>query len=327
MKKITIAFVCLFLIGCFTGCDPYERTPVEKSIFVNHQSLTMLVGDQMQLKASPSKVTYSWKSEDPAVATVNASGLVEAIGEGATNIAVRHNDIEVKVPVAVNQRIRLEKIEFNESVVDLAIGSKLSLNPLPVPHNANDFNRFYWSSDNENVAVVDVMGQVKAIAPGVATITVKGGELSGTLKVRVFRGFNVALKKPVRVSSLYAPQFVGENAVDGILNTSDNSNRWLCKPTTSNGPQWIEVDLEGEYEIYSLEFWIQEGWPSIDFKFQKKENDEWVDIFTETGNSKSAYSRTFEATTAKKVRIYFTLGSKDGIVRMYEMRVHAKIFE
>lgn len=326
MNKIVKTIAYLFLIGCFAGCDPYDRTAVEQSIYVNHQSLNMLVGDQLQLTASPTEVTYSWKSENPEVAAVNSSGLVEAIGEGATNIVVYHNDIEAKVPVAVSQRIRLENIELAESEISLAIGDKLTLSALPVPRNANDFSRFFWSSDNENVAVVDVMGQITAIAPGIANITVKGGELSRTMEVKVFRSENVALRKPVRVSSIFAAQYVGENAVDGILNTSDSNNRWVSQ-STNNGPQWIEIDMGAEYEIYSLEFWVQSGYPSINFQLQKEVNGEWKNIFSETGNAKTAYTKTFEATTASKVRLYFTKGSQDGIVRMYEVHVNAKVYK
>ncbi len=326
MNRIVITVVYIFLIGFFAGCDSYERTPVEKSIYVNHQSLNMLVGDQLQLTASPTELTYSWKSEDPAVAAVSLSGLVEATGEGTTNIVVYRNDIEVKVPVAVSQRIRLEKIEFAESDISLAVGEKLTLNALPVPRNANDFSRFFWSSDNDNIAVVDVMGQVAAIAPGVANITAKGGELSRTMEVKVFRSLNVALQKPVRVSSVFAAQYVGEKAVDGILNTSDSGNRWVSQ-STNNGPQWIEIDLGAEYEIYSLEFWTQKDYPCADFQFQKEFNGEWVTFFSQTSNTSVDYSTTFETTTASKVRLYFTKGSSDGIIRMYEMRVNAKVYK
>lgn len=326
MNKIVKTVAYLFLIGCFSGCDPYERTAVEQSIYVNHQSVNMLVGDQLQLTASPTEVTYSWVSEDPTVVTVNASGLVEAMGEGSTNIIAYHDDIQVKVPVTVSQRIRLENIEFAESAIELAIGGKSVLAALPIPADANDFSRFFWSSDNENVVVVDLMGQITAVAPGVANITVKGSEISRTIEVKVYRNMNVALKKPVTVSSVYAPQYVGENAVDGILNTSDSNNRWVSQ-STNNEPQWIEIDLGTEYEIYSLEFWTQANYPCADFRLQKEVDGEWVDIFSQTGNTNVAYSKTFEVTKASKVRLYFTKGSSDGIIRMYEMRVNAKVFE
>ncbi len=326
MNRILTTIAYMLLIVCIAGCDPYERTPAEESIFVNHQSISMFVGDQLQLTASPTEVTYDWKSEDPSVAVVSSSGLVEAIGEGTTNIVVFHDDVVTKVPVVVNQRISLEDIELAESDISIAIGDKLTLNALPVPRNANDFNRFFWSSANKNIAVVDVMGQVTAIAPGVANITVRGGELSKTTEVKVFRSVNVALQKPVRVSSVFSATYPGEKAVDGILNTSDSNNRWVSQ-STNNGPQWIEIDLGAKYEIYSLEFWTQNNYPCADFQFQEESNGEWVTIFSQTGNTSVAYSKIFETTTANKVRLYFTRGSSDGIVRMYEMRVHAKIFE
>lgn len=328
MNKIIKMVICLILIICSSGCNlGYEQINAEKSIYVNQQSLSLFIGEQIQLTASPTGFSFFWESEDTDVATVSSSGLVEAVGTGSTNIIASYDGVKTKVPVRVLLKTALENISVNVSGIEIGVGNELNVVALPVPSDANDFNRFFWSSDNENVAVVSPSGKVTALALGVANITVRAGDISKIIPVGVYRNTNVALKKPVTVSSLYASQYIGENAVDGILNTSDNTNRWVSQPVTGSAPQWITVDFGMEYKIHSLEFWTQSGYPCADFQLQKDVDGQWVNIFTQTGNTSVAYSKVFEETMARKVRLYFTKGSSDGIIRMYELRINAKTYE
>ncbi len=327
MNKTAKALIYLFLIGCISGCETYERPDAEQFIYVNQQSLNLLIGEQVQLKASPTEITYGWKSENLTVATVNSFGLVEAVGEGSTNIITFHGDIQTKVPITVNPIIPLEDIKLAVSKVELEVGGKLVIGASPVPADANDFSRFFWSSDNENVAIVNVMGEITALELGVANITVKAGGITKTITTGIYRSVNVALQKPVTVSSVNSSTYAGNNAVDGINDPANNNNRWVSQPVKNDVPQWIMVDLGAEYKIYSLQFWTQAKYPCADFQFQKEVDGEWVDIFPQTGNTNIAYSKTFEDTMTSKVRLYFTKGSSDGIIRMYEMSVNAKVYE
>ncbi len=325
MKQRYMIFAAVVLIA---GCDPYVRTEVEESLYINHQSLSMFVGEQMQLSASPTELTCGWESEDASVATVSASGLVSAVGPGSTYIVAASGDRSARIPVTAIVKVALEDLEC-ESEVELSVGAKGTLSAIPVPAEANDYGRFEWSSDNEKVATVNSSGGVTAIGLGKATITCKAGNISKNITISIFRTVNVALLKPATASSIYqnSTVYVPSKAVDGILNTSDANNRWLCQSTTTNGPQWIAVDLQQEYEIFSVQFWTQSGYPAIAFRFQKEVDGQWVDIFAVTGNSATAYSNTFAVTKASKVRLYFTSGSSDGIVRMYEMQVNGKVYE
>ncbi len=325
MKQFYIYLLAIFLI---ISCDPYLRTEVQESLYINQQSLNMFVGEQFQLTASPTELTYDWESEDNSVVTVTASGLVLAVGPGSTYIIASSGKRMARIPVTATVKVALEDLEV-VSELELSIGEKIMISSTPVPATANDFNRFEWSSNNEKVATVNSSGEVTGMGLGKAIITCKVGNISKTILISIFRTDNVALNKPATASSIYqnSSVYLPSKAVDGILNTSDNTNRWLCKPTTTNGPQWIAVDLQQEYEIFSVQFWTQSSWPPISFQFQKEVDGEWVDIFSESNNTSVAYSKTFEVTKARKVRLYFTNGARDGIVRMYEMVVNAKVYE
>lgn len=325
MKQIYMIFAAVVLI---IGCDPYIRTEVEESLYINHQSLSMFVGEQLQLSASPTELTCGWESEDASVATVSASGLVSAVGPGSTYIVAAIGNRSARIPVTTIVKVALEDLEC-ESEVELSVGAKGTLSATPVPAEANDYGRFEWSSDNEEVVIVNSSGEVTAIGLGKAIITCKAGNISKNITISIFRTVNVALLKSTIASSVYqnSSVYVPSKAVDGILNTSDATNRWLCQATTTSGPQWIAVDLEQEYEIFSVQFWTQSGYPAITFQFQKEVDGQWVNIFSVTGNTATAYSNMFETTKARKVRLYFTNGATDGIVRMYEMQVNGKVYE
>jgi hypothetical protein len=96
-------FICILLIGCFlAGCDEdVKKDPLEKYIYVNKSSLNMFYGDKMQLKANPAGESFEWTSADPAVATITADGLVEAVGVGSTEITVSQGTSQTLIPVSV----------------------------------------------------------------------------------------------------------------------------------------------------------------------------------------------------------------------------------
>jgi hypothetical protein len=131
---------------------------------------------------------------------------------------------------------------------------------------------------------------------------------------------NLALNKPVVVDSILNSSYPGENAVDG--NNSDNASRWVSANTV--WPHWIEVDLQGTYSISELKFWTgYDGYetPPTNFQFQQWDGANWVDIFSETGNSNPEYSKVFAPVTTSKVRLYGTSG-QDNYFKLYEIEVY-----
>jgi hypothetical protein len=103
MKTRFFMFICISLMGCLlAGCDEnVKKDPLEKYIYVNKSSLNMFYGDKMQLKANPAGESFEWTSADPAVATVTADGLVEAVGVGSTEITVSQGSSQTSLPVNV----------------------------------------------------------------------------------------------------------------------------------------------------------------------------------------------------------------------------------
>jgi hypothetical protein len=94
-KSLFFALIaCVALV--FVGCEPKVQ-PVDYTIKVSETALTLENGASTKLTAvitpTPANATYPlvWTSSNPEVVTVNASGIVEAVGLGTATITVTMN--------------------------------------------------------------------------------------------------------------------------------------------------------------------------------------------------------------------------------------------
>ena len=78
-------FICLWM---FTGCAQGPDREIEYKLYVTHSELNMIVGEKVQITASPTSQTFTWESTDPAVASVTSTGLVTALQDGVCFINV-----------------------------------------------------------------------------------------------------------------------------------------------------------------------------------------------------------------------------------------------
>jgi hypothetical protein len=79
----------------------YKQKDIDTSFYVDKSALALFPGDTEQLTASPADLSFEWEIEDPSVAKVSATGLVEAVGAGATHIVVSSGDLLQTIPVTV----------------------------------------------------------------------------------------------------------------------------------------------------------------------------------------------------------------------------------
>lgn len=165
-----------------------------KSITIDKPAVSLKATETATLVATvlPETTTdkaVTWKSDNEAVATVDANGVVTAIAVGEANITATTTDgtnLSASCKVTVIPTLA-ETITLNQTAVSLKATetAELSVNILP----ATTTNKAVtWKSQNEAVATVDANGVVTAIAVGETTITVTtadGSNLSATCKVTV----------------------------------------------------------------------------------------------------------------------------------------------
>ena len=127
---------------------------------------------------------FDWSS-DEAVATVDTTGLVTAVGNGRAVVTATSGTASGSATVTVEQRVAEVRVS-PDSVTLFAIGDTVRLVAEALDSNglAVANAEFEWSSD-EAVATVDTTGLVTAVAYGSATVTATSGSLSDSAKVTV----------------------------------------------------------------------------------------------------------------------------------------------
>lgn len=127
--------------------------------------------------ATNKSVTY--KSTDPSVATVNASGLVKGVGGGMAVITCESKDGGFLAFCVVTVEEKATGIKLNKSSAKLGIGKTLTLKATVTSNTATN-QKLKWKSSNSRVASVNQSGKVTAKKVGKATITCSATDGSGS---------------------------------------------------------------------------------------------------------------------------------------------------
>lgn len=167
---------------------------------IDVQSISMKSATTIGIGASETlTVTYNpadantnkaltWSSSNTSFATVDANGTVTGVAAGtATITATTANGKTATCSVTV-QALAVTGVSLNKTSASLQIGESETLTATVTPADATNKN-ITWESSNPAVATVN-NGQVKAIAEGSATITVKtvDGNKTATCSVTVTAG-------------------------------------------------------------------------------------------------------------------------------------------
>lgn len=189
--------------GKTATCEVTVTTPVA-SVELSLAETEVKVEGEVTLEATvaPEDATVKdleWSSSDEAVAKVDATGKVTGVAEGEATITVKTKDggktATCKVTVTPKE-IPVEEVAFEEAEVTVTEGESAKVSVSFTPAGATNKAVTYKSSD-ESVATVDAEGNVSALKPGKATITVttEDGGKTATCEVTVE-------KAPVKVTGV-----------------------------------------------------------------------------------------------------------------------------
>jgi uncharacterized protein YjdB len=250
-KNVLMTACCMLMLGCcLTGCKDDEESKIPLTgITVNSAALTLAVGDRQTIVATPvpedaTDVQFTWTSKDPAIATVNSAGEVEAkaVSATGTDIEVSCGKIVATVHVTVEaavvalQDIEIEKSDgtlLDELTLAMRVGEPaVEFTAKPVPANSTQ-TEFTWASDNTAVAsVLYLTGRIAAKSPGTANITVTetASQKHKTIAVTVGKRIATGIT-PNKTSDLlrvgeeaqYTATPVPADADDEFVWTSDNT--------------------------------------------------------------------------------------------------------
>ena len=196
--------------------------------------------------------TVTWSSGDTSVATVDASGLVTAVGNGTATITASAGSASGSAVVAVTQSVAT--VAVTQSVADLtALGATVQLTAEAFDANGHAMAaaEFSWESSDISVATVDTSGLVTGVAEGVATITASAGSGQGTAEITV-----MDLERAALVALYEATD--GPNWVNSENWLTDAPlGDWYGVDTDSSG-RIVRLNLAGRWDSAARE-WIAHG--------------------------------------------------------------------
>lgn len=147
------------------------------SIVLSETTLTMNKETSQGLRVivNPSDTTMDttiiWKSSNEEIASVSSTGLVRAKRPGKVVItATSSNGVVAECDVTIRSEIK--SVVLNQTALTLEEGSNQSLRATINPSDTTDAKDLNWVSSNTSVATITQSGEVTAVAPGTATITV-----------------------------------------------------------------------------------------------------------------------------------------------------------
>src|SRR5881396_1391813 len=164
------------------------------SVGVTPGSATMQAGQTVQLAATPKDVNgnplsgrvVTWASSTPAVATVNASGLVTSVAAGSATITATSEGQSGTALISVTAA-PVASVAVTPAAVGLQPGGTVQLTATPKDANGNPLTGrgVVWTSSTGAVATVGSSGLVTAVATGAATITATSEGQSGSSSITV----------------------------------------------------------------------------------------------------------------------------------------------
>lgn len=152
------------------------------------------LGDSVQFTAAPfdandnavEDATVTWSSEDDAVATVDSSGLVTAVGNGTANITAQADAVSGAAAVTVSQVIvELDVVPPATTLFSLGDTIRLVASGVDANGHHGPALAVTWMSEHDAVATVDSTGLVTAVRTGSTDVFATTGELRDSAGVTV----------------------------------------------------------------------------------------------------------------------------------------------
>jgi uncharacterized protein YjdB len=187
MKRITLKkalfFLALGAVSLFVACkNPVDTLPTAAvtGVSLNETKLTLIVEEATDLivAVSPDNATnknVTWASSDDSIVRVD-NGRVSAVDLGTATITVTTEDggFTAKCTVTVepdSQAIAVSGVSLDQTELNMLESDTATLIPIVEPEDAA-YQSVTWASSDDDVVTVNKKGDVTAIAPGEATITV-----------------------------------------------------------------------------------------------------------------------------------------------------------
>ena len=180
LRLCSLVLACCLAFG-LTGCGvDITSVGLPESMQLEKGETTQLTVDfgaqdgatEEAIAKAAEKLTLVWSSSDEAVATVDETGKVTAVGAGTADITVALEEGNISSTCEVKVVVPAEGVTAPETLnLEVNGENTAQLDVKATPEDATDVT-FTYESSNPEVATVDENGVVTAVANGEADITV-----------------------------------------------------------------------------------------------------------------------------------------------------------
>ncbi len=179
------------------------KVPAPKKILISPATTQMEKGATLQLSAAVSPTTADsrivWATNNASIARVSSAGLVTALKAGTVKIRAKSRTKASvytirTLKIVDTQTVASVAIDDDDSV--LRVGGSMSLSAKVLPATAPQ--SVSWSSNNSTVASVSAAGNITGKSAGSATITVKAGAKTDSIRVVVLNASPGSPRSPRR---------------------------------------------------------------------------------------------------------------------------------
>ena len=177
---VEIAFVAESGVYAAFTTDVHDYSVLRSVSIDEGESITLQPGDQLQLHTTvihdTVPTTLTWSVASTSIATVSSAGLVTAIADGTTTVAVRTSNNKVaRITVHVEDPLIPRSVTLSQHEITLNLGESVTLDYTVSPDTASRDVR--WTADTLNY-ITQSNGTVTGKAVGTAVVavhTLKGG--------------------------------------------------------------------------------------------------------------------------------------------------------
>ena len=195
---------------------------------------------------SGASTTLTWTSTKPSVVAITSAGQITALSPGQSTIMCSAaNGVTAQCLVTVTAT-QVNSVQLNSSELELHVGDHFKLTATVLPDNATN-KALEWSSSNENVALVEGDGTIRATGTGYCSITARSTDGSNKMtscNIHVVSTSSLPLNGDVNADGNIS--IVDVTAlIDYLLSGNSSSNTPNVKTYNVNGLSFTMVDVAG----------------------------------------------------------------------------------
>lgn len=231
-------------------------TPILSYIRVSTLSATATVGASFQLTATATdqndsvladQPVFGWETSDPALATVDGSGLVSPLATGTVTITATSGSVSGSRTFAIAAATpALSFITVSPDNASSTLGTGVQFSATAFDQNSAPLDPqpvFAWSSSDPAVATISQSGLLVPQSVGSVTVTASSGTVLGTTTLTVASLPNPPDVNPPAVGFVSPAGFAdGQSLERSVFAVFTGFN---IDPTTVNGQTFLLSDSSG----------------------------------------------------------------------------------